>query len=334
MESKMKGNNDEEKFVREIEISKKWLWMISVFLIVIILFGLIYITRPNIFTGMYSTFACGNNKCEQELGENCGTCNRDCSCLSYQKCVDNICETYCGNNRCDSDESKCTCPKDCGSCSGTIGTCKEYYCSGNECLTRTLDNCCGNNKCEIGEDYKSCSSDCPIPMSLGKPTLRDSDLGMETTDGKFIFRESEIYDPKSNGYRVCCINIPIKLNTVVKNIVVNMGCDIPGYGLFGSLKEESTSVYSFESYEYPYASMKKVRGSVYLMSSGIVNSGYSTGTKILSAGPNDNNLAQICFTWFPDDVTQTTTMSCSFSAISETPAYSTTKQFNVQYIKD
>lgn len=75
----------------------------------------------------------------------CGECSKDTDCASRTAfsaaCVDSKC-TYtpipdvCGNNRCDGNENKCTCPQDCGRCEGKVaGT--QYLgekCDGDTCV--------------------------------------------------------------------------------------------------------------------------------------------------------------------------------------------------------
>ena len=42
----------------------------------------------------------------------------------------------CGNYVCDSNENKCSCPRDCGPCAGTIGTYLSSSCIGTNCVTQ------------------------------------------------------------------------------------------------------------------------------------------------------------------------------------------------------
>jgi hypothetical protein len=68
---------------------------------------------------------------------------------------------YCGDNACDSNETKCNCAKDCGECEGITGTCEQFACVHNECLIIKEKNCCGNSICETDETASNCNQDCP-----------------------------------------------------------------------------------------------------------------------------------------------------------------------------
>ncbi|MEM5855639.1 MAG: hypothetical protein QXK48_02780 [Candidatus Aenigmatarchaeota archaeon] len=67
---------------------------------------------------------------------------------------------YCGNGICEKNENRCNCPKDCGECQGSCGTCKEQKCINDICECVELKECCGNGICEIGEDEWNCCIDC------------------------------------------------------------------------------------------------------------------------------------------------------------------------------
>ena len=77
------------------------------------------------------------------------------------------CNSVCGDNTCDSDETVASCPKDCAKCGD--GTC-----SSTESLTSCPGDCsvCGDNKCTGSEDATSCSSDCACKAMTwtNKPT--------------------------------------------------------------------------------------------------------------------------------------------------------------------
>lgn len=75
----------------------------------------------------------------------------------------------CGDDTCDDTENKCTCPADCGQCSGDVSgeICKAWACISNQCTKVTKANCCGNDSCEVAEDYGNCPSDCrPTSIEL------------------------------------------------------------------------------------------------------------------------------------------------------------------------
>jgi len=65
-----------------------------------------------------------------------------------------------GNEVCDSDETKCSAPADCGSCSGSISEFQEYGCLGNSCKKLLKLNICGNTLCEKEENFSNCGVDC------------------------------------------------------------------------------------------------------------------------------------------------------------------------------
>lgn len=89
----------------------------------------------------------------------------------------------CGNNNCEPEESKCTCPADCGECSGSAGTCLEHQCSEIECSTQFIPNCCGNKRCEEPENYELCPTDCTADSMIDKINISENDLPLITGNG-------------------------------------------------------------------------------------------------------------------------------------------------------
>lgn len=75
----------------------------------------------------------------------------------------------CGNGSCEGpSENQCSCPADCGECSGDYtgsGTCKELACVSNVCTVIPKSGCCGNEICESSENYSNCPADC-LPESI------------------------------------------------------------------------------------------------------------------------------------------------------------------------
>lgn len=69
-------------------------------------------------------------------------CRKDADCTKPHftgTCVNKVC-TYkpipneCGNTQCETNENKCTCPVDCGTCTGKSGKYLTQQCKGNECI--------------------------------------------------------------------------------------------------------------------------------------------------------------------------------------------------------
>jgi len=72
-----------------------------------------------------------------------GECKKDTDCNRAHftaKCIDKKCTfvplpNECGNFLCDGNENKCTCPQDCGPCTGSAGNYLDYKCEANKCIT-------------------------------------------------------------------------------------------------------------------------------------------------------------------------------------------------------
>lgn len=79
----------------------------------------------------------------------------------------------CGDGVCQPQETKCTCPVDCGQCGGDAQNLTEFRCVDQKCKIVNKQNVCGNGVCELGESSGSCQSDCPICESDNNPCTKD-----------------------------------------------------------------------------------------------------------------------------------------------------------------
>jgi len=57
-----------------------------------------------------------------------------CSAQTGYFCRHDPIPNVCGNFKCDGNENKCTCPQDCGPCSGSAGNFLDYSCESNACV--------------------------------------------------------------------------------------------------------------------------------------------------------------------------------------------------------
>jgi hypothetical protein len=72
-----------------------------------------------------SQIVCGNNKCE--TGETKENCCQDCGCDSGLYCTDNLCKPKCGDNICAGGENQDICCVDCGCATG-------FVCENSKCV--------------------------------------------------------------------------------------------------------------------------------------------------------------------------------------------------------
>jgi len=123
----------------------------------------------------------------------------------------------CGDGSCAEGgvENSCTCPLDCGECSGPVPreVCKEYACSTNNiCRPVTVENCCGNRICEGEETYAECPADC-IPTSVDIEVL-------SPLEGETFFRGEDAL-------------IQLKITADGRNAI---SADVSVEGFFGNMK--------------------------------------------------------------------------------------------------
>jgi hypothetical protein len=143
---------------------------------------------------------------KQKCPENCNDGN-DCTKDYCQKntffCVhDAVATSCCGNNVCDSDEDKCTCPEDCGSCSGRFGSYTEFMCVEQKCHASMRKDVVVTPKPII--DNKDISSDFSIearieynePFDITKDsfkiTITITQLDPSTKD--IVFERAQVLD--------------------------------------------------------------------------------------------------------------------------------------------
>jgi len=122
----------------------------------------------------------------------------------------------CGNGSCETGENQCSCPSDCGQCSGdysAAGACKELACVNSVCSVITKSGCCGNEMCESGEDYSGCPADC-LPKSV---------------DISLVF-------PDSNTFFVFGERVNLLVEVLVDNSTKAIGADVTAEGPFKTMK--------------------------------------------------------------------------------------------------
>ena len=111
--------------------------------------------------------SCINSNCTPVCasGSDCDDSNPNTKdvCAGAGRCTA-TCEnlTSCGNSVCDVGETQCSCPEDCGTCSGSESQFYELACIGNSCKNILKSGICGNDRCELfaGENYFTCDLDC------------------------------------------------------------------------------------------------------------------------------------------------------------------------------
>lgn len=106
-----------------------------------------YKNNVEILSVKLSDYTCNNDSiCNSTNGENSINCPDDCK----------VEQSLCGNNQCETGETKDNCCKDCG-CENNM------KCVDNKCVSDS----CGNGRCDTGENYGNCSDDCISGLSDG-----------------------------------------------------------------------------------------------------------------------------------------------------------------------
>jgi len=116
----------------------------------------------------------GDTYCDTSKGENCKNSGSDCACDSNERCSSSaVCETYCGNGVCESNE-KGICKADC--------------------------TWCGDGTCQSSESCSSCSEDCGNCKTTTKQTELKRNIGSnkESSDETKSYNQpGESFDAKT-----------------------------------------------------------------------------------------------------------------------------------------
>ena len=110
----------------------------------------------------------------------CGSSGAACAaCTGDTSCIGGACLSECGNTICDGLETQCTCPEDCGPCTGCCQAAECFsgsdeaacghggivcdVCSDSEaCVDGSCMGGCGNGVCGSGETECNCPEDCGV----------------------------------------------------------------------------------------------------------------------------------------------------------------------------
>lgn len=122
---------------------------------------------------LFSLASCKDKECKE---------NQDCfkkgftgTCIDY-KCKYNPLPNFCGNMLCEENENKCTCPIDCGSCSGKLLGSKdlEMFCIQNECIAKIPEN--KIKKITFDKEIKNGGDTFAVNLLLNQPFNIKKDL--------------------------------------------------------------------------------------------------------------------------------------------------------------
>lgn len=98
----------------------------------------------------------------------------------------------CGDGKCESGETKCSCMTDCGECKGEVSgkDCMYYTCIDQACVPLMKFPCCGNGVCEATEKFQNCPRDCAPRSVLVEPQV---DEKTELLRGETALIKAKIY---------------------------------------------------------------------------------------------------------------------------------------------
>jgi hypothetical protein len=130
--------------------------------------------REEIAEGTAEVGVCGNDLCEEDLGEDEESCCKDCGCGSGFSCVDNKCV----ENECNSDKECYDIPD--------RDFCIRYKCEGapKKCTETAITECVVNDKC--------CPSSCFYPDDPDCPSTKKKAGGESISIGEQVEEEATV----------------------------------------------------------------------------------------------------------------------------------------------
>jgi len=118
----------------------------------------------------------------------------------------------CGNSQCEDGENACSCPSDCGSCSGEVSnrSCATYYCTEEKiCAIEIIPNCCGNDWCEESGSYAESFGNCPTDC---QPTEVNLSILSPESGSKIRYGEETLYKVRADANGRSIAGITVKVN--------------------------------------------------------------------------------------------------------------------------
>lgn len=196
----------------------------------------------------------GCKKCPSSCSDGNECTTDDCGEHTNYECTHKIIDgCTCGDTECDKDigENKCTCPSDCGKCSGEINNYVEMSCVNDECVTALKDDVKIVTQTEK-IDMKSSRFQVDLKLTYDNP------MNIVTTPIEFVFRLDDLSEEIDSlfitGISISDLEGIFMGETLFNEPLVNIGdtftkeIDLSGYSNVDPRNEKKLS---FEiAYEY------------------------------------------------------------------------------------
>lgn len=186
----------------------------------------------------------------------------------------------------------------------------------------------------------------PIEIQdLGPFRAGDIQLGEHSAKGiqsgdMFSFKMNDINYETSEGTGVQSfpwLIMPLSFNKEVKDAYLSMSCKLKyregSKDLFNAMVEKEDGNYHFESKDIDEEDIKfHLRGYAFF-NGDFVRNHVNRGTRIIEAKKGNIGFVQIYFDIFPGDIRQDSEFYCNMDIISNEPAHSITKRFNIRILE-